>query len=82
MPVTEACAVFPGPCQVALAVADVSRHIWQESSLGNASCLPGRLQDKVPQVKKGFLMSTGRFFTQRSVHLLISPLDNLSRRTP
>ena len=41
--------VFPGPRQVILAVADVSRHIWQEGSLGNTSCLLGRLQDKVPQ---------------------------------
>ena len=41
--------VFPGPRHVALAGADVSRHIWQEGSLANTSCLPGRLQDKVPR---------------------------------
>ena len=48
----------PGPClprarQDALAVADVSRHIRQEGSLSNTSCLPGRLQDKVPQALRG-----------------------------
>ena len=36
--------------QVALPGADVSRHIWPEGSLGNTSCLPGGLQDKVPRV--------------------------------
>ena len=41
--------VFPGPRWVALAAADVSRHIRPEGSLANTSCLPWRLQDKVPQ---------------------------------
>ena len=41
--------VFPGPRQIALAMADVSRHMQQEGSFDNTSCLPGRLQDKVPQ---------------------------------
>ena len=42
--------VFPGPRQVALAGADISRHIWRAGSLGNTSGLPGGLQAKVPWV--------------------------------
>lgn len=73
-PATEAYPCVPKPHQVA--VADISRRMWQEGCLDKTSCLPRRRQDKVSKMAARLTAAGGtRTRTSLSSHPLAASQD-------